>query len=38
MPNDDIVLVAILLPAQEVWTGNLSFDQRVADLVFSANP
>lgn len=38
MPNEEIVLVAIVLPNQEVWTGNLAFDQRVADLVFSSIP
>jgi hypothetical protein len=34
-PNNDVVLVAVVLPTQEVWTGNLSFDQRAADLLFT---
>lgn len=38
MPNDDVVLVAVVLPDQEIWTGNLTFDLRAADLVFSMNP
>lgn len=38
MPNDDVVFVAVVLPTQEVWTDNLSFDQRVADLSFTVNP
>jgi hypothetical protein len=38
MPNDNVVFVAVVLPNQEVWTGNLSFDQRVAVLEFTINP
>lgn len=38
LPNSDVVLVAVVLPMQEVWTGNLSFDQRAADLQFTIAP
>lgn len=38
MPNEDVVLVAVVLPTQEVWTGNLSFDQRAADLLLAIAP
>jgi hypothetical protein len=38
MPGEDIIFAAVVLPTQEVWTGNLSFDQRDADLLFSSNP
>lgn len=38
MPNDNVVFVAVVLPAVEVWTGNLSFEQRTADLTFTISP
>jgi len=38
LPSGEIIFVAVVLPTQEVWTGNLSSAQRVADLVFTLNP
>jgi hypothetical protein len=32
LPGEDIVLVAVVLPIEEVWTGNLSFDEKSATL------
>ena len=37
MPSDDVVFVAVVLPVQEIWSGNLSFEQRAADLVLTVN-
>jgi len=37
-PNNDVVLVAVVLPTEEVWTGNLSFDQKAADLKLTMAP
>lgn len=36
MPGEEVVLVAVVLPTVEVWTGNQSFVQRQADLEFTA--
>jgi len=38
MPGEDVVLVAVVLPSEEIWTGNQSFVQRRADLVLTTNP
>jgi hypothetical protein len=38
MPDETVALVAVVLPTEEIWSGNLSFAQRNADLVLSANP
>ncbi|MDH3719816.1 MAG: hypothetical protein OES79_16970, partial [Planctomycetota bacterium] len=38
MPNEDVVVVAVVLPTEEIWTGSQSFVQRRADLVFTAIP
>ena len=37
-PGAEVVLVAVVLPTVEVWTGNLSFVQRRADLLLTAIP
>jgi len=31
-PGEDVVLAAVVVPTTEVWTGNLAFEQRTADL------
>jgi len=38
LPTEEVVLVAVVLPTQEVWTGNLSFEQKNADLVLTIAP
>ena len=37
-PAEDVVLVAVVLPTTEVWSGTLSFDLREADLELTAIP
>lgn len=38
LPGEEIVLVAVLLPMEEVWSGNLDFNQRIADLDITSTP
>lgn len=37
MPNEEVILVAVVLPNQEIWSGNLSFELRGADLELTVN-
>ena len=38
LPGEDVVLVAVVLPTVQVWTGNLPMTLRAADLVLTPNP
>lgn len=38
MPGEEVALVGVVLPVQEIWTGNLNFEQKIATLELTPSP
>ena len=34
----EVALVGVVLPVEEIWTGNLNFDQKIATLQLNLSP